>query len=108
MQKIIKQIEQHAKAAQTAPDAVNHLQAIIGACGILRNGIKAYNDQLATAKKLIEFTRDFHRGKAEQIDLNKTPSEKLLQAHFERDRLEYTANVLEEILKRIEAQETQV
>ena len=102
MQNIIKQIEQHAKAAQTAPDAVNHLQAIIGACGMLRNGIKAHNDQLAAAKKLITLTRDFHRGKAEQIDLNKTPPEKLLQTHSERDRLEYTANVLDEILRRME------
>ena len=53
-------------------------------------------------KRLVEYTRDFHRAKAKEIELERTPVDKLTAAYYERDRLQYTAAILDELLKRIE------
>lgn len=54
------------------------------------------------AEVLIEFTRDYHLSKANEIDLNKVPAERLTAAYYEKDRLQYVAAVLQEILKKIQ------
>lgn len=97
MKELIKQLEQHATAAKDAPDRINHLDAIIGTCRLLA---KALNGN--SAKEVIEFTRDYHRAKANEIDLNSVQPEKLTAIYYERDRLQYTADVLQEVLNTIE------
>lgn len=102
MKTIIKQIKSHAEAAKNAQDRINHLDAIIGACGLLEQEIERNGLPMDTVKKLIEMIRDFHQAKAKEIELERTPVEKLTAAYYERDRLQYTATVLDELLKRIE------
>lgn len=97
MKEIIKQIEQHATAAKDAPDRINHLDAIIGTCRLLAETLNGNN-----AREVIESTRDYHQARANEIDLNAVQPEKLTAAYYERDRLQYTADVLQQVLKTIE------
>lgn len=92
MKKLIDQIKSHAEAAKSEPDIINHLDAIIGACGMLEQAIERNAEALELPRMLIEFTRDFHISKANETSCN---------AH-DRDRYQYTAKVLDELLKRIE------
>ena len=102
MKKLIKRIKSHAEAAKSAPDSINHLDAIIGVCGLLEQEIERRGTTMDTVKKLVEYTRDFHRAKAKEIELERTPVEKLTAAYYDRDRLQYTAAILDELLERIE------
>ena len=97
MKELIKQLEQHARAAKTEPDKVSHLDAIIGTCRLLAEALNSNS-----AKEVIEFTRDYHRAKANEIDLNAVLPEKLTAIYYARDRLQYTADVLQEVLNMIE------
>lgn len=97
MKKLIKQIKRHAEAAKSEPDSINHLDAIIGACGMLEQALEAHNK----AVSVIEFTRNFHIDREREIDLNKVPAEKLVAAYYDKDRLQYTVAVLQEIFKKI-------
>ena len=101
MKNLIHQIKSHAEAAKSAPDSINHLDAIIGVCGLLEQELEPETIKEET-KKLVEYTRDFHRAKAKEIELERTPVDKLTAAYYERDRLQYTAAILDELLKRIE------
>jgi hypothetical protein len=100
MKTIITQIKNHAEAAKSAPDRINHLDAIIGACGLLEQEIERNDAPLDTVKKLIKANRDFYQAKAKEIELERIPVEKLIAAYYERDRLLYTAGVLNELLNR--------
>ena len=102
MKNFIKQIKSHAEAAKSAPDNSNHLDAIIGACGLLEQEIARGDMPMAAIKKLMKITIDLHQAKAKEIELERTPVEKLTAAYYERDRLQYTADILDELLKRIE------
>ena len=97
MKTLINQIKIHAEAAKSEPDIINHLDAIIGVCGMLEQALKAHQK----AVSVIEFTRNFHIDREREIDLNKVPAEKLVAAHYDKDRLQYTVAVLQEILKKI-------
>lgn len=102
MKNLIKEIKSHAEVAKSAPDIINHLDAIIGACGMLEQALERSAEALETPRTLLEFTRDFHLSKANEIDLNKVPAERLTAAYYDKDRLHYTAAVLQEILKKIQ------
>ena len=99
MKKLIDQIKSHAEAAKSEPDIINHLDAIIGACGMLEQAIERNAEALELPRMLLEFTRDFHLSKANEINRH---AERLLAEHHDRDRYQYTAAVLNELLKRIE------
>lgn len=99
MKTLINQIKIHAEAAKSEPDIINHLDAIIGACGMLEQAIERNAEALELPRMLIEFTRDFHISKANEINRN---AERLLAESHDRDRYQYTAAVLNELLKRIE------
>lgn len=102
MKTLIKQIKRHAEAAKSAPDMINHLDAIIGACGMLEQGFERSAETQETPRTILEFTRDYHLSKANEIKLETLPADKLVAAYYDRDRLKYTAAVLDELLKRIE------
>ena len=55
MKTLINQIKIHAEAAKSEPDIINHLDAIIGVCGMLEQALKAHQK----AVSVIEFTRNF-------------------------------------------------
>lgn len=97
MRGMIKLIELHANAAKTEPDWMNHLEAILDACRLLAEKLNGNN-----AREVIESTRDYHRAKANEIDLNAVQPEKLTAAYYKRDRLQYTAAVLQQVLNIIE------
>ena len=101
MKKLINQIKSHAKAAKSAPDIINHLDAIIGACGLLEQELERSAEALELPRVLIEFTRDFHLSKANEIKLETLPAEKFMASYREQEKFQYTAKVLDELLKRI-------
>ena len=94
MKKLIKQIKIHAEAAKRESDVINHLDAIIGACGMLEQAI----EHTELPEILLEFTRDFYLSKANEINRN---AARLLAERHDRDRYQYTAAVLNELLNRI-------
>ena len=98
MKTLIKQIKIHAKAAKSAPDIINHLDAIIGACGMLEQELERSAEVQDIPRTLLEFTRDYHTSKANEIN---RCAERLLAEYHDRDRYRYTAAVLDELLKRI-------
>lgn len=102
MKTIIKQIKDHAEAAKNAPDRINHLDAIIGVCGLLEQEIERNGMLMDTVKKLMQERREYHIALAKRIDLNAISPENLQKQYYERDRLQYTAAVLDELLSRIE------
>lgn len=102
MKNIIKQIKSHAEAAKNAQDRINHLDAIIGACGLLEQEIERNGLPMDTVKKLVQERREYHADLAKRIDLNAIAPENLQKQYYERDRLQYTAAVLDELLERIE------
>ncbi len=102
MRKLIKQIKSHAEAAKSAPDSINHLDAIIGVCGLLVQEIERNGMPMDTVKKLVQERREYNIALAKRIDLNAISPENLQKQYYERDRLQYTAAVLDELLKRIE------
>ena len=102
MKTIIKQIKGHAEAAKSAPDRINHLDAIIGACGLLEQEIERNGMLMDTVKKLMLERREYHAALAKRIDLNAISPENLQKQYYERDRYIYVAQMLDELLKRIE------
>ena len=102
MRKLIKQIKSHAEAAKSAPDRINHLDAIIGACGLLDQEIERNGLPMDFFEKLVRERREYHIALAKHIDLNAISPENLQKQYYERDRLQYTAAVLNELLKHIE------
>lgn len=101
MKNIISQIKIHAKAAKSALDRINHLDAIIGACGMLEQELERSAGAQETPRTLLEFTRDYHISKAAEIKLETLPAEKFMAAYRDQEKYQYTAKVLDEILKRI-------
>ena len=102
MRTIIQQIKSHAEAAKNAQDSINHLDAIIGACGLLEQEIERNGLPMDTVKKLVLERREYHAALAKRIDLNAIAPENIQKQYYERDRLQYTAAVLDELLERIE------
>lgn len=101
MKKLIKQIKSHAEAAKSAPDIINHLDAIIGACGMLEQELERSAGTQETPQTLLEFTRDYHISKVNEIKLETLPADKFMAAYRDQEKFQYTAKVLDELLKRI-------
>lgn len=84
-------------------DVIDHLDAIINDCETMEQLLKEHQ----RAVSVIEFTRDFHIDREREIDLNKVPAEKLVAAYYDKDRLQYTVAVLQEIFKKITGRSTE-
>lgn len=98
MKNLINQIKIHAEAAKTEPDVINHLDAIIGACGMLA---EALEHQPLDIKQVIREHRENNAAMAKRIDLNAIKPENLVKAYYDRECYIHAVLMLDEILKKL-------